>query len=74
MASVRPQNRLRHASTSPTCVCTPRKSLAPVASTALSSSPAMKSSFTASRVQPWNMKRGRKPERGKKLLTLSMSP
>ena len=34
----------------------------------------MKSSLTASRVQPWNMKRGRKPERGKKLLTLSMSP
>ena len=34
----------------------------------------MKSSFTASRVQPWKMKRGRKPERGKKLFAFSMSP
>ena len=35
---------------------------------------AMKSSFTARRVHPWNMKRGRKPDRGKKLFTFSMSP
>ena len=74
MASVRPQKQLRHASTSPTCAWTPRNSLAPVASTALSSSPARKSSLTARRVQPWNMKRGRNPDRGKKLFTFSMSP
>src|SRR5687767_15660761 len=70
MASVSAQNRLRQARTSPTCAWTPRKSLAPVASTALSSSPARKSIFTARRVHPWNMNRGRKPDRGKKLLTL----
>src|SRR4029453_128908 len=47
IASVSAQNRLRHASTSPTAACTPRKSFAPVASTPFSSSPARKSIFTA---------------------------
>src|SRR5690242_1407743 len=71
--SVRPQNRLRHASTSPTCACTLRKSPTPVDATAFSRRPAMKSIFTASREQPWNMNRGRKPERGKKLFAFSTS-
>ena len=43
----------------------------PVASTAFSSAPAMKSSFTASRVQPCSSARGRKPVCGKKLFALS---
>ena len=30
----------------------------------------MKSSFTARRVQPWNVKRGRKPEAGKNVVDL----
>ena len=34
----------------------------------------MKSSLTASRVQPWMSARGRKPVRGKKLLAFSTSP
>ncbi len=51
-ASDSAQNRLRQARTSPSRVCTPRKSLVPVISSALASSPAMNSSFTASRVQP----------------------
>ena len=74
MASERPQNRFRQAITSPMLTWTPRKSLVPVASTAFSSRPAMKSSLTASRVQPCTTKRDRNPVRGKKLLALSMSP
>ena len=74
MASDSAQNRLRQAITSPTFACTPRKSLVPAASVALSKSPAMKSSLTASRVQPCTTKRGRKPVRGKKLLAFSTSP
>ena len=65
---------LRQASTSPTCACTPRKSLVPVASTAFISSPPMKSSLTARRMQPWKQNRGMKPVNGKKLLAFSMSP
>jgi hypothetical protein len=74
MASVSAQNMFRQPITSPTRVCTPRKSFVPVASRALSSRPAMKSSLTASRVQPWKVNRGMNPETGKKPLILSMSP
>jgi hypothetical protein len=52
IASVSPQKRLRHAITSPTDACTFFVSVEPTASTALSISPAMKSSLTARRVQP----------------------
>jgi hypothetical protein len=65
---------LRQASTSPIRDCTPRKSRVPVASTPFNNKPAMKSSLTAKRVQPWNVKRGMKPEAGKNMLALSMSP
>ena len=60
--------------TSPTRVCTPRKSLVPAISSALISSPAMKSSLTASRMQPWKVNRLMKPVCGKKLLIFSTSP
>ena len=60
--------------TSPTRDWTPRKSFVPVASTALIMRPARKSSFTAKRVQPWNVKRGMNPEAGKNSLILSTSP
>ena len=49
-------------SASPIDACTLRVSLVPTASTAFRSRPAMKSSLTASRTQPWNMARGKKPE------------
>ena len=54
MASEIAQNRLRHAITSPSIAWLPRNSSAPVARSALAMMPTMKSSFTASRVQPWN--------------------
>ena len=64
MASVSDQNRLRQPITSPICACTPRKLSTPVTRAALNKSPAMKSSFTASRVQPCMVKPLKKPERG----------
>ena len=64
MASDSDQNRLRQPITSPICACTPRKASTPVARAALNSRPAMKSSFTASRVQPCKVKPLTKPERG----------
>ena len=73
IASDSPQIMLRQAMTSPMFASTPRKPRAPVISVALMSRPVMKSSFTASRVQPWSSARGRKPVRGKKLLAFSMS-
>ena len=74
MASLNDQNRFRQPMTSPTRVCTPRNPPAPVQSSAFMSRPAMKSSFTARRVQPCRVKRGRKPDCGKKALILSTSP
>jgi len=61
---------LRQAITSPMVACTFFVSVEPTASTALSNNPAMKSSFTARRVQPWNMARAKKPEPWKNVFEL----
>ncbi|MDX6379887.1 MAG: hypothetical protein QOI57_911 [Rubrobacteraceae bacterium] len=74
MASVIAQNRLRQARTSPYRTLTPRNSLVPAASNPFIRSPARKSSLTAILTQPWNVKRGMKPEKGKKLFCFSTSP
>ena len=58
------QNRLRHATASPSSTWLPRASSPPVQRSAFASRPTMKSSFTAKRVQPWNWKPLVKPERG----------
>ena len=73
IASESPQIMLRHAMTSPRFASTPRNVRDPVISVALIMRPVMKSSFTASRVQPWMRARGRKPVRGKKLFAFSTS-
>src|SRR5262249_27953610 len=52
MASVSPQNRLRHAMISPSSASLPRNSSEPAARSALAMIPTRKSSFTANRVQP----------------------
>ncbi len=73
IALVHAHSMLRQAIASPMFASTPRNWRAPVISVALIISPMMKSSFTASRVQPWNIARGRKPVRGKKLFAFSVS-
>ena len=70
MASVRPQNRFRHASTSPTCTCTPRKSFAPVASTPFEQQAGYEIELDGQSRATMEHEAGRKPERGKKLFTL----
>ena len=52
IASERPQIMFRQAMTSPIFASTPRNDRAPVISVALMRRPVMKSSLTASRVQP----------------------
>jgi hypothetical protein len=74
IASDSPQIMFRQAITSPMFASTPRNARAPVISVALIRRPVMKSSFTASRVQPWMRARGRNPVRGKKLFAFSTSP
>src|SRR5579883_2445040 len=50
-----PRRRVvRHAMTSPSSAWFPRKSSEPATRKALAMTPTMKSSLTASRVQPWN--------------------
>src|SRR5439155_677005 len=73
MASERPQKRLRQAIVSPTEACTFLLSREPTASTAFRRRPAMKSSLTARRVQPWSIARGRKPDPGKNVFDFSTS-
>ena len=73
MASVRPQKRLRQAITSPMEVWMWRVPAEPTASAALSISPVTKSSFTARRVQPWSIARGKNPECWKNVFDLPTS-
>ena len=74
IASVSAHIACRQVMTSPILASTPRNPMVPAVSVALIISPVMKSSLTASRVQPCNWNRGTNPLRGKKVLAFSMSP
>src|SRR6266481_4138571 len=68
IASDSPHIVFRQAITSPILASTPRNPRVPATSVAFTNKPMMKSSLTASRVQPCSMARGRNPLFGKNLL------